>query len=113
MSVSRPSHLGPIAQQKWTELSALLAPIDPHQTDALALLCVSWEMYLTALKDIQAKGQVHESAINGRLFVNPSIGIMESSWKQIVKLSKAFGLVPDTKQRETEDEDPMSELLGD
>lgn len=100
-----PKYLGTIARRKWKELLAQLGEIKPAEVDSLALLCCSWETYLTALDDVRSTGNVIKSAVNGRMFVNPSVNVMNEAWKQITKLSKAFGLQPSSRSTEPQTDD--------
>lgn len=100
--MEKPSHLDDLASKKWDELQEKVSNLSDSTSDAFSLLCISWSIYLKALKDIQETGiNIDGSAVNGRRFVNPSINTMNESWKQILKLSKLFGLVPDAPSKES------------
>jgi len=89
-----PSWLAPAARDKWASLSKQIPKLADKDADALALLCGSWATYWEAGKRIEEHGQVL-AGDGGRLFVNPACNVANEAWKQIVKLSNAFGLMPE------------------
>jgi P27 family predicted phage terminase small subunit len=86
-----PGHLGKLGKVKWRELVAKLAG-KPFEVDALAMLCHSWDVYLTAQADIAKNGITYRDTKNGRVWNNPAIQTSDLAHKQIVKLSKQLGL---------------------
>jgi P27 family predicted phage terminase small subunit len=107
-----PDYLTDIGRQKWAELLELLGrELRPHERDSLSLLCVSWETYLTALADVRATGTVL-TVQNGRLFVNPNVHVVNESHKQILKVSKSFGLDPDKRGEQADEDDEFGSMLA-
>jgi P27 family predicted phage terminase small subunit len=109
-----PDFLGRVGLAKWRELRERLGDIKPPEWDSLALLAASWEDYLSARSVIDAEGRYLKSHVNGRSFIQPAINDRNEAWKQIVKLSKAFGLQPEARQLEVKhDMNQWEGLLGD
>lgn len=112
-TIRPPSHLGKLGKRKWKQLAFQIGELQPNDLDALALLAGSWETYLTALADVQTNGTVLKSAVNGRTFINPNLNAVNESHKQIIKLSKAFGIVPTSRNKDASDKcDPMADLIS-
>ena len=109
-----PIYLTRRGKSKWKEIVAQLGELDNSEYDSLGLLCSSWDVYLTALTDVREKGTVSTSTVNGRVFVNPNVNVMNEAWKQIVKLSRLFGLEPKNRSTTIELRDmEMEKLIGD
>ncbi|MCG3181205.1 MAG: hypothetical protein BIFFINMI_03580 [Phycisphaerae bacterium] len=88
-----PQWLGDDGKKKWRELIRQLPDLTKPDLDTLAILCNAWQLYYQAQRSIDADG-INLVCQNGRLFVNPSIAVLNEERKAIVKLSKMFGLQP-------------------
>lgn len=106
-----PLDLPPAAQAVWKNVTAklfsagLIADLDQM---ALRMLAESVWLYQESHDDIIAKG-LTISTTNGNVVQNPSVGIRNKAWEQIVKLCKQFGMTPSARTGlpagVTEDED--------
>lgn len=86
-----PTWLGKIAKAKFRELARQMGDRNV-EADALALLANSWEIYLTAVEDLQRNGVVLTNTANGRTWNNPAVNTAATAWKEILKLSRQLGL---------------------
>jgi P27 family predicted phage terminase small subunit len=105
MIMTAPKWLSKDAKAKWKQLAPQLPNLKDRDVDTLALLCQSWATYFDSQKLIAKQGQTILSAVNGRWFVNPAVNVGNEAWKQILKLSKAFGLSPEPTGTDDADED--------
>jgi P27 family predicted phage terminase small subunit len=94
-----PAWMNDRAKRKYRELFRQVMPAD-NLLGELALLANSWATYETATEDIDKNGITLRSQVNGRVFVNPAVKVMNAAWRQIKKSSKAFGLSADAKHEE-------------
>ena len=94
-------------------LTEQLGELSPKEQYHFQLLLDSWATYLQAQAAVKEHGQVI-SAQGGRLFVNPSINVMNEAHKQICKLSKLFGIVPNDRiiAEKTKDAEQWDGLIG-
>lgn len=96
-----PNWLGKVGKAKWRSLIKQLVTLREQDADALALLCKSWETYLRAQEAIDASG-INVIGPNGMMRANPAIKVSNDAWKEVVKLSKEFGLMPDRGSQKEE-----------
>src|SRR5262249_49618430 len=91
-----PADLPPAAQAAWKNITQMLfsaglvAELDQL---SLRMLVESVWLYHEAHDDIVAKGLVIQTT-NGNWVQNPSVGIRNKAWLQIVTLCKQFGMTP-------------------
>ena len=99
-----PSHLQGVSLSKWVELASVLEPmglLTDADRDVLSMHCVNYELYMTALKDVQKEGIVmtfHSTKQNRTLsMTHPqavNLGKLETA---MLKTSQHFGLTPATR----------------
>jgi P27 family predicted phage terminase small subunit len=90
--IKAPEWLGEAGKKKWKEVVKATPTLTADDSDTLALLCMSWQTYLDASKEV-AKGITIQC--NGMTRVNPACAVASEALKQILKTSKLLGLSPD------------------
>lgn len=91
-------------------LSAQLEPLKPEEQFHYELLKDSWKNYIDAGNAIEKDGKVLKCQ-NGRFFINPLVNEKNECWKQILKLSALFGLLPSARAN-ANITDPLESLLN-
>lgn len=86
-----------------SKLKKQLGTLQPNDIYHFELLINSWDVYLKACEEINSKGITIDTA--QRIFVNPACNVRNESWKQIVKLSEAFGIKPINREQIEDEED--------
>lgn len=76
------------------------------------LLLDSWETYLAALDDVRKNG-INIKGQNGLVRINPSMNAANEAHKQIVKLSKVFGIEPTNRAADRTDTDEMESIINE
>jgi P27 family predicted phage terminase small subunit len=101
-AIKPPTYLKAKGKAKFKQLAEQIGNINANEVDALGLLASSWETYLAAVAELQESGVMYRDT-KGRLWNNPATNVADCAWKQIVKMSKAFGLMPERGSGEEPD----------
>jgi P27 family predicted phage terminase small subunit len=90
-----------------------------QRTDAAALeaLCLTWDCYQEAVRDVRARGQLVDSVRGeGDQVRNPSVTVMWAALERWTRLAASFGLTPADRARldvpkVEEETDPLTEII--
>lgn len=104
-----PKHLSPDAIEAWKLVCKLLrAKGTLAKTDAatLEIYCEVKATWITSKADVVARGQLVEEQRYSKsgdpytvTIINPSVQIQRDSERQLLQLTKALGLSPDTREK--------------
>ena len=91
-----PASLGRIAAAHWRRIVPGLQRLDllkEEDQGALAILCETWETFITATKDVRDNGQT-QTLESGRKLANPSVAIANAAAREYRAYCGQFGLTP-------------------
>lgn len=93
-------------KQRLTKQLGIISDVDQYHFE---LLLNSWNIYLTAVSEIETNGITIKTS--QRIFVNPAVMVRNECWKQIKTLSEQFGIKPISRDG-TKDIDEDDDIAG-
>lgn len=116
-----PALLGAAGRELWQNIVGTLGKAgvlrEPDYA-ALVALCVEWDRYIEAARDVSERGVLVSSSRNpGELVRNPSSMVANAALERWLRLASAFGLTPADRQKITapdpaDADNPLAEVLA-